>query len=427
VKKEWFKIIIGFGIILFLALAFTYQFIDPAPPKTLKIATGTKTGSYFKFAKEYQEILKKENFNLQIIPSEGSVEALKGLEENKVDVAFVQGGVATSKDIDSLFSLGSIYFEPLWIFYKSKLNISYISDLKGKKIAIGSPGSGTKPLALSILSQNSINAANTKFLELSTDKAKEALEKGDIDALFCVISPKAKQILALLENPRVKLLNIKRASAYSKRFHYLTPLHLGEGVISLKKNIPTSNISLLSTTATLVAHKDLHPDLVRLLLKTAKKVHDKPSVFEESETFPTQKYTQIPINKNAKHYLEKGDSFLEKIFPFWIASTIDRLIIMFIPLITLLIPIIKGALPLYRWRIRSSIYKWYKILHKIDLRLESIDKKELPALRKEIEQMAEDIQKNSKVPLSYMGEYYDLRVHANLIINRIDKLMNQDT
>lgn len=425
-KKEWFKIILGSIIILFGALAFTYQFIDPAPPKTLKIATGTITGSYYKFAKEYQSLLKKENFNLQIVPTAGSVEALSKLQKNEVDVAFVQGGVASQKDIESFYSLGSLYFEPLWVFYSKKLSLSYISDLKGKKIAIGTKGSGTQPLALSILKQNNITEKNTNLLQLSTDEAQKALENGKIDALFCVISPKAKQIMALLENPNIKLLNIKRASAYAKRFNYLTPLSLGEGVISLEANIPSSTIHLLSTTATLVAKKDLHPDLVRLLLKTAKSIHNTHSIFEENEIFPNEKYTQIPLNPHAKHYLEKGDSFLEKIFPFWIASTIERLIIMLIPLITLLIPIIKGAMPLYRWRIRSSIYRWYKILHKIDMRLESIDKSELPKLRNEIEKMAEDIQKSSKVPLSYMGEYYDLRVHANLIINKIDKFLNKN-
>jgi TRAP transporter TAXI family solute receptor len=424
-QKEWFKLGFGAFVLILLVLGISYQFIDPAPPKKLSIATGTTSGSYYKFAQEYKKLLEKEKFELLIVPTQGSVEALKKLQNKEVDIAFVQGGVANEEEVKTLRSLASIYFEPLWIFYSEKFDFKYINELKGKKVSIGSEGSGTKPLALEILKQNSIDKTNTTLLELSNEAAQQALDKGEIDVLFSVISPSSKMVQSLLSNPKVKLLNIQRASAYSKKLHYLTPVSIGEGVVSLENNIPSSNITLLSTTATLVGQKDLHPDLIRLILKTAKQVHSTPSLFENNEIFPSKKYLQIPLHVDAKHYLEKGDSFLEKIFPFWIASSIDRLVIMIIPLLTLLIPIIKGALPLYRWRIRSSIYKWYKILHEIDLKLESLDKSELPKIREDLEKMAEDIQKSSKIPLSYMGEYYDLRVHANLILGRIEKLLQK--
>jgi TRAP transporter TAXI family solute receptor len=424
-QKEWFKLGFGAFVLILLVLGISYQFIDPAPPKKLSIATGTTSGSYYKFAQEYKKLLEKEKFELLIVPTQGSVEALKKLQNKEVDIAFVQGGVANEEEVKTLRSLASIYFEPLWIFYSEKFDFKYINELKGKKVSIGSEGSGTKPLALEILKQNSIDKTNTTLLELSNEAAQQALNKGEIDVLFSVILPSSKMVQSLLSNPKVKLLNIQRASAYSKKLHYLTPVSIGEGVVSLENNIPPSNITLLSTTATLVGQKDLHPDLIRLILKTAKQVHSTPSLFENNEIFPSKKYLQIPLHVDAKHYLEKGDSFLEKIFPFWIASSIDRLVIMIIPLLTLLIPIIKGALPLYRWKIRSSIYKWYKILHEIDLKLESLDKSELPKIKEDLEKMAEDIQKSSKIPLSYMGEYYDLRVHANLILGRIEKLLQK--
>lgn len=426
-KCEWCKISFGVIVVVLLVLAISYQFIDPAAPKDIKIATGSKEGSYYKFAQEYKKILKKEKFNLEIIPTAGSIDALKKLENKEVDIAFIQGGTASKKDIANLASLASIYFEPIWIFYNSHLNINYINQLQGKKIAIGINGSGTQPLALEILKQNNINSSNTTFLKLPINEAKKALENGEIDALFTVISPTSSHILTLIENQNIQLLHMKRASAYSKRFHYITPLKIGEGVINLEKNIPPQELSLISTTATLVSKKDLHPDLIRLLLKTAKIVHAKPSIFEENITFPNQNYTQIPLHVDAKHYLEKGDSFLEKIFPFWIASSIDRLIIMIIPLLTLLFPLFKGLMPIYRWRIRSKIYKWYKILHEADSKLTSLNKKELINIQKDLLQMFNDMEKDSDVPLSYMGEYYDLKVHANLILGRIEKLLKNKT
>ncbi len=423
-KCEWCKIGLGSFLAIFLVGLISYQFIAPAPPKTLKIATGKADGSYYKYATMYHKILKKEKFDLQVIPTAGSVEALDMLEKNEVQVGFVQGGTAKKEDMKNLMSLASIYFEPLWIFYSKKLDIQYLYQLKGKKIYIGSQGSGTRALAQVLLKQNNINSSNTTFVDLKGMSAKDALDNGKIDALFSVISATSPKIAKLLTDKNAKLFSFKRAKAYSKRFSYLSPLVLGEGVIDLEKNIPSKDITLLGTTATLVARKDLHPDLIRLILKAAKKVHSNSSIFSKKGEFPTQKYTQIPMSEDAAIYLKKGDSFLQKIFPFWIASTIDRLIVMILPLLIMLLPLIKGFFPIYRWRVRSKIYRWYKILHKLDSQIEKATPKERSNIERNLKKLLHEIQKNSDIPLSYMGEYYDLKVHTNLIINKIQS-MNQ--
>jgi len=224
----------------------------------------------------------------------------------------------------------------------------------------------------------------------------------------------------------LELFSFKRADAYSKIFPFLSPLTLGEGVINLKKNIPDRPKILLGTTATLVASKSIHPDWIRLLLKAAKKVHSKATIFSNENQFPTYKYTQIPMDEDAKNYIIKGDSFLEKIFPFWMASMLDRLAIMIIPLITLLFPLFKGILPLYRWRVRKTIYKWYKILFSIDSKIENLNKTELEKTKKELLNLLGEIQEETKIPLSYMGEYYTLKEHAHLILDKIDKTLKKE-
>ncbi len=418
-KCEWCKI--GFGSFLAILIVgiVSYQFITPPPPKTLKIATGKADGSYYKYGTIYHKILKKDKFDLQVIPSAGSVAALKMLEKKEVDVAFVQGGTAKKEDMKNLMSLGSIYFEPLWIFYSKKLDIKYLYQLRGKRLYIGGKGSGTRALAKVLLKQNRIDSSNTNFVNLNGENAENALKNGSIDALFMVISATSSKVKKLLYNKDIKLFSFKRAKAYSKRFNYLSPLVLGEGVISLEKNIPNHDITLLGTTATLVARRDLHPDLIRLILRAAKKVHSKASIFSSRGEFPTEKYTQIPMSEDAQIYLKKGDSFLQKIFPFWIASTIDRMIVMILPLLIMLLPLLKGFFPLYRWRIRSKIYKWYKILRKFDDRIENADTQELEQIKKELKILLNEIEKNSDIPLSYMGEYYDLKVHVNLILDKV--------
>ncbi len=422
-KCEWCKIGLGSIVIILIVGIVSYQFIAPPPPKTIKIATGKTGGSYYKFATIYHKILAKDKFDLQVIPTAGSVEALSMLENHEVDVAFVQGGTASKKDMSNLMSLCSIYYEPLWIFYKKGKNLEYLYQLKGKKLYIGDIGSGTRALALLLLKENNVDGTNTQFVDLKGENPKDALDQGKIDALFTVISASSSKIQNMLEDKNLKLFSFIRAQAYSKRFSYLSPLILGEGVISLEKNIPSQNITLLGTTATLVATKTLNPDLIRLLLKAAKKVHSPASIFSTLNEFPTSKYTQIPMSEDAKNYLIKGDSFLQKIFPFWIASTIDRLVVILVPLLVLLFPLLKGILPLYRWKIRSKIYKWYKTLHAIDSKLETVDKKELVQIKKDLEKMFDKIEKDSNIPLSYMGEYYDLKVHVNLILGKINKLL----
>ncbi|MDX1808021.1 MAG: TAXI family TRAP transporter solute-binding subunit [Sulfurospirillaceae bacterium] len=424
-KCDWCKVLFPFILIVLAVGIFSYQFIEPPAPRTIKIATGKTTGSYYKYALEYKKILKKENFDLQVIPTAGSVEALSLLERHKVDVAFVQGGTAGTKDIQNLNSLCSIYYEPLWIFYKGIKDLKYLYQLKGKNLYIGDVGSGTRALALVLLGENNINSSNTNFVDLKNQDPHQALKNGKVDAIFSVISPNSSKVQDLLSDKDVKLFSFKRANAYSKKFPYLSSLSLGEGVVSLEKNIPSSDKVLLGTTATLVSVKTLHPVLVKLLLRAAIKVHSPSSIFSSQNEFPTYKYTQIPISKDAKRYLLKGDSFLEKILPFWIANTIERLTIMIIPLLTLLFPLIKGVLPLYRWRIRSQIYKWYKILHEVDSKLLIAKREELLTIQRDLTKMLNEIQKDTKIPLSYMGEYYDLKVHANLILGKIEKLLQK--
>lgn len=419
-RCEWCKIGFGAVFILVLGLAFTSQFIDPAPPNHLTIATGSKEGAYYQYAKRYQELLKGEKFDLRIVPTKGSVEALQLLENKKVDVAFVQGGTADTANIANMMALGSIYFEPLWIFYKKPMDLAYIYDLKGKHLAIGGEGSGTRALGLNLLHANEVTAENTTFLPLSGKDGVNALKEGKVDALFSVIAASSPRIVELLRDPTIGLMDMRRAQAYGKRMHFLKDLTLGEGALDLDENIPSKTLTLLGTTATLVADKDIHPDLIRLLLKEVKIVHGNSSTFATKGEFPTDQYTEIPMSKDASRYIQKGESFLERHFPFWIANTIDRLLILIIPLATLLIPLFKGALPLYRWRIRSKIYKWYKFVRDIDLRIEKMSESEVKTSIEQIEELSLEVKKDSKIPLSYMGEYYDLRMHMELIHERLE-------
>jgi len=298
-------------------------------------------------------------------------------------------------------------------------NINYLYDLKGKTISIGESGSGTKALSQLLLKVNDISEKNTNIKYFSSKKSIQELKKGKIDALFMVVSPSSENIKKLLSDKNIKLFSFKRALAYKQKFLFLTDLTLGEGIIDLKHNIPSNNKTLLATTCTLVQNNSFNPELMKLLLKIAKKIHSKKTLFADEGFFPNAKFTQIPMNEDAKIYLIKGDSFLEKIFPFRIAVTINRLIIFLIPLLTLLLPFFKGILPIYRWRIRYKIYKWYGKLNEIDKNIEFMDINSVKKSIDNIKELQKEIKEQTDIPLSYMGEYYNLQLHIDLILKKL--------
>lgn len=406
-------------IIIFVAICFyvTFQFIQPTPKKEITIATGSKTAEYYNTALKYKELLEKEKVKVNIIETNGSIENIELLNNKKVDIAFVQNGTINANN--NIEVLSSIYFEPLWIFYnKNILNPTYIKDFLNKKISIGSLKSGTENLALEILNINGIDSNNTKLMNLNTNESKDALKKGEIDAMFIVTSPNSTIIKELLLDENIYLFSFKRANAYSKKFTYLNSITLYEGTVNLNDNLPHENKNLLATTALLVTHKDFSDELVRIFLKKVKEVNSTKTLFSHENEFPNLSNINENINEEAQRYLAQGDTWLEKIFPFWIASNIDRLKILLIPLLTLLIPISKGLFPLYRWSIRSKIYRWYDELQSIDLSLEGLEKEELKKKLIELEKLKKEIKEDTKVPLSYMGEYYDLIMHIELIISK---------
>lgn len=417
--KLTYKVILPVVLSFVVLFYITSGYVEPAPKKELTIATGSVNGNYYKVALEYQRLLAQQNVKLNIINSSGSIENLKLLNSGKVDIGFVQSGIIDKKTDKNIESLASIYYEPLWIFYKNKgYSIDYIIELIGKNVAIGIDGSGTKHLSTQILNDNGINKQNTNFLSLSTLESKNKLISGEIDAMFAVISPDAVAIKELLGDPSIELLSLKRVKAYNQKYQFLSSLTLYEGTIDMYKNLPSEDKGILSTTANLVCKSGLNDELVRIFLKQVKKVHTQKTIFESENQFPSLNNLDTKINQEAQNYLTKGDSWLESIFPFWIASNIDRLKILLIPMLTLLFPLFKGVLPIYKWTMRSKIYRWYE-------RLDILDGNGFGEIKKlkdnmdNLYKLKKEVQEHTKVPLSYKGEYYNLLLHIDLVLKEI--------
>jgi TRAP transporter TAXI family solute receptor len=416
--KVWMPIV----VVVLLSLIIAYQFVEPAPPGEIRIATGREGGGYHSFALKYQEHLAEQHLKLDIQPTAGSIEVLKLLKSGTVPVGIVQGGTGNTVSPEGLKSIASLFYEPLWVFYRRGLPIEYLFDLRGKRIAVGEVGSGTLPIASQLLQDNKVTQDNTTFLNLSSKVAMEKLIANEIDAAFFVMSPTSSTISKLLIHSDIELLSFKRDEAYSSRYPFLTTVKLGEGVIDLENNVPRQDKVLLAATASLVARDDLHPDIIHLLLTTIIKVHKAGGLLEKTDQFPSDKFVDFPMNEAAGQYLRNGPSWLHNIFPFWVASNLDRLKILLIPLIVVMLPLLKGALPLYRWGIRFKIFRWYGILREVDSKIHNLtDLTEIEAECKRMKGLQKELIEQVSVPLSYMGEFYGLRVHMKLVLQQLDE------
>ena len=424
--------ILGFCL---AALIATYiLFVEPPPPRKIVIATGGQNGAYYRYAREYAEELQKDGLSVEVRATAGSVENLRllGEEGSGVSVAIVQSGVAGPEEVEHFYALGSLYREPLWLFYRSDKRLDRLSQLVGKRIGVGPPGSGTYAIATQLLGVNGVVESNsskesTRAVLVREDvaAAAKALQKGELDAAFFVAAYEADYIQELLNDSSVKLLNFEQHEAYRRRFRFLAPVTMPAGMVNLGQNIPVQDIALLAPTAMLVVRKDFHPALVPLLLATATRIHGKGDELSEPAEFPSESYCDFTVGQDAKHFYKSGQPVLQRLLPFWLASLADRAKVMLIPLIMLMMPLLRAAPPLMRWRTRRKIYLWYSDLRDIDQRL--VAGLSGPELDQELARL-KDIEHQVAyvdVPLSYMEEFYHLRLHLGMLQQHLIELRAQ--
>lgn len=413
-------IAIGFGF------WFAYQFVEPAPPDSVSITTGSKTGAYYTFANQYAEILSKSGIRLDVKESPGSLRNLELLRDasSGVSLALLQGGISDHDKDPDLVSLGRVFLEPVWIFYRASEQIGRLAQLSGKRIAIGSEGSGTSALARELLAKNAIDDASATLLPIGGDEAADALRNGEADAIFLVLSPKAELIGSLLRSPGISLMSFAQADAYTRIFPYLAKVTLPAGVIDLAGQIPATDIDLVAAQAALVARNDVHPAVVGLLVQAAKEVHATGGIFQRVEEFPKAHDPEYPMQEDAERLYRQGPPFLQRFLPFWLANFIERTLIMIVPIATILLPLFKIIPWAYEYRIRRRILFWYGELKQLEKEVLDESLVEKDKYTREITRI-EDAVSRIPVPLHYSDKLYELRSAVELVRLRIQGLSEQ--
>ncbi|WIM05379.1 MAG: ABC transporter substrate-binding protein [Candidatus Nitricoxidivorans perseverans] len=413
-------LVVGLPLLLLLAAGFwgAAQFIRPAPPDTLVLSSGGEGGAYQRFASAYKETLAHYGVRLIEKPSAGSLDNLQRLRDDGsgVDAGFFQAGTGQAGEGDALVSLGSFYHEPLWIFYRQGLGEpDRILQLKGRRIAIGGPGSGTHHLALEMLGANGLDAANTRLLEKGGLGLVEAFGKGEIDAAFVVGPTESATVWSLLFTPGVRLMSLAHADAYTRRLPHLSKIVLSRGAVDVVQDIPVRDVTLVASAATLLVREDMHPALIDLLLEAAIETHGGAGIFQKPGDFPRAMAVGFPLSGEAARYHKSGKPLLQRYLPFWAATLVDRMVVMLIPVIALLLPVFKFAPSIYTWRVRSRIYRRYGELKFIEAEVESDPSRHTQEEWLDKLDAIEADANRIPTPLAFADMLYTLKGHIGLV------------
>jgi hypothetical protein len=415
--------LITIGLLSLVTIFAVFWFSHSAPPDTITITSGPEGSIFRANAEKYGKILARNGVKLKILPSEGSQENLKRLADPsfRVDIGFVQGGVVGELNIDKLVSLGSVSYEPLLIFYRSAEPFELLSQMKGKRLAIGPKGSGTQTLALALLKANGIEPGGATVLEdMHAEDATKALIEGKVDAVFLMGDSASIQIIrTLLRTEGVRLFDFTQADGYTRRIGYLNKLVLPRGSIDFGENIPAQDVHLISPTVDLIARENLNPAMSDLLLETATEVHGRAGLFKTLGQFPTPLEHEFRISADASRFYKSGKTFLYRYLPFWMASLVTRILVVFIPMFLVLIPGLRSIPAVYRWRMRMRIYRWYRLLLAVeeDMRVQSAPEKQ-EELIEQLHHIERQVNK-MKVPASFAESFYVLRGHITFVRSQL--------
>ena len=396
--------------------------VESLPPRTVLMATGAEGGANYEIGTRYREILAKEGVKLQLLPTSGSLENLRRLRDPRsgVSIGFIQGGTTTRKDAPELESLGTIFFEPLWLFRRSEI-ADGIQGLRGRRLSIGPEGSGGRALALKIIERTKIDSIVGELSAFAPKVVAEKLIAGDIDAAFIVTAWESPVVQSLLNTKGIELSSAQHADAFVAIYPFLHKLVLPAGVVDLLMNRPPTDVVLLAPKASLAVRADLHPALQYLLLNAAVQVHSQPGIFHQAGQFPAAESIDLPLSEEAQRFYKNGRPFLQGYLPFWIATLVEKVLVVMIPLAVLLYPVFRFLPQSYDWIMQLRIRRLYDEIRSIESEMEAqgteINASALNAKLDLIDQRANHLQ----LPTVYASSLYTLRSHIDLVRTRLSK------
>jgi TRAP transporter TAXI family solute receptor len=394
--------------------------VNTMPPRSIAMATGPEGGGYYEIGRQYQALLARAGVALRLVATAGTVENLPLLRDphSGVNIALVQGG-SVGKAAGKLESLGTLFYEPLWIFHRGGLEGETLAALRGRKVSIGPVGSGSHALLLRLLKRNEVDQNVGELLALPPHEAAEKLLAGEIDAAAMLASWDAPVVQQLIADERVELLDMARADAYVALYPFLSKATVPRGVGDLAKDLPPADVTLFASKASLVVRKDLHPAIQYLLLSTAVQIHSGVGMFHRAGRVPAAEGIELPLSSEAVQFYKSGQPFLQHNLPFWMASLVGHLIVLLIPIVAVLYPMMRFLPALYGWLMRSKISRLYGELRFLEDEIEAgvgaADRTHLIARLDQLEKQANEL----RMPITYASMIYLLRNHIAVVRDRL--------
>ena len=416
-------------LLLVLAGWLILHFLQPLPPRHLRIATGSPRGAYTQYAEHYRAAFRRAGITLDIVTTEGTADSLDRLhaEPSGADAAMLQDGVASQED-PALRSLGAIGYEPIWIFYRAHHPWSRMSDLAGKRINVGRWGAGTQLFAIELLREAGLTynvesftppGHNVRLSTLASTEALEALRTGRLDAAITLGEPGSPTVQAFFHSPGIRVLNLTQADAIARHKPFFHRVTIPRGGIDLNADLPAQDLQLVATTSVVYVRADIHPALVTLLSQAMQETHRDPGLLNAKHEFPADKDETIPLHPQAERYLKTGPPLLTRYLPFWLATLLDRTFVVVLPLLALLIPAFRLIPQLYNWRTKRRLDRWYAELKFLESELERDDLDSERNLLLDRLAWIEQQLARLKLPLGFSNQMYILREHIELVRRRV--------
>ena len=422
-------LLISAGPVALLAvglLVLAYWWLNPNPPKKVTLATGPAQSAYDEFGKRYQKALKAYGIEVVLVPSEGSPANLRLLRAGKADIGFVQGGSGerNANEESGIVSLGSLFVEPLWLFYREDAakkvagggELTSLTQLRDLRVNVGARGSGSPFLMRRLFEANKMDPAQLKLSRLDQTAATVAFLNGDLDVIVFASAPESLMVQMLLQTPGVRLMDFSQSEAYTRRLPFLTPVVLPRGIVDLSGDSPPQDVRLVATTTSLLAREGTHPALLQLFAQAAKDLHGPAGWFNRAGSFPNIEHSEYPISQEGERAIRGGRPFLQRWLPFWLANLVERMWLALGIILAVLLPLSRVVPPLYQFRIRSRVFRWYGQLRDIESRLYAQPQAGAEVAR-ELDALDQRVGRIS-VPLSYADELYALRNNIDQVRRR---------
>lgn len=424
-------LIVSAGPVVFIvigALFVAYWYLDPQPPKHVTLATGPAGSAYAEFGKRYATALKANGITVDLKATNGAADNLQLLRDGQADVGFVRGGGADADASEDagLTSLGSLFYEPLWLFYRTDSaqkvdhktsTLTSLAQLRGLRVNVDKAGSGVPDIMDKLLKANHIDETTMQLSNLEPAPATEALQAGMLDAIVLASAPQSPLVQRLLRAPGIQLMNFGQSDAYARRFPFLSAVTLPRGVVDLASDLPPHDVSLVAATTSLISREQTHPALRQLFAESAQSIHGGAGWFNRARDFPNTRTSELPVSPEGDRAINGTPPFWQRYLPFWAGNLIERMWLVLGGLVVLMLPLSKIVPPLYQFRVRSRVFRWYARLREIETKVDS-RKGDRDGLLDELDEL-DRVTHRITVPLSYTDELYALRNNIYAVRKRV--------